>query len=208
MTPLAAALSGALAGWLGPLRYLAYRAERRKQAFLKSFPGAIDMIVRGAKSGLSLMDCLAMAAADAETPVRGEFRTILAQLGAGVPLPAAMERLACAVPAPEVRFFVMVMSAQTQTGGSLTGALANLASVLRQRERIAMKIRIASAEGRLSAAIIGTLPVVVAGGAAVLAPDYISFLWTDEGGRRVALFCLFWLALGVYALLRMSRIEV
>ncbi len=203
-----AGLAAASAAWFAPRRYLGLRANRRRQAFLRAFAPVVDTIVRGMKSGLSLMDCLAMVANDAAAPVRQEFETIMAQMKAGVPLSAAMEKLAAAMPAPEVRFFTMIMSAQSQTGGNLTEALGNLAGLLRDREKIAAKARIASAEGRMSALIIGALPFAVIGATAAFAPNYIAFLWNDEAGRRIALFCAFWLACGVLVLARMARIEV
>lgn len=205
------AIAGAFAllgGWFFPQRYVAQRTERRKQAFLNAFSPAIDMIIRGARSGLSVMDCLTMVANDAASPVREEFRKVIAQLGAGVALPVTMQKLAKAVPTAEVRFFTMLMSAHNQTGGNLTEALTNLATVLHHRERIATKIRIASAEGRISALIIGSLPFLVIGVAGLFAPGYISFLWTDDSGREVALYSLIWLTLGVFVLFRMARIEV
>jgi tight adherence protein B len=166
------------------------------------------MIVRGAKSGLSIMDCLAMVASDAASPVKEEFEALVTQLRAGVALPAAMEKLAAAMPAPEVRFFVMIMSAQNHTGGNLTDALANLSGVLRDRDRIASKTRIAAAEGRASALIIGALPFLVIGATAAITPDYISVLWADEAGRRIGVTCMVWLAIGIFVLGRMARIEV
>lgn len=203
------ALFGAcLGGWLLPQRYLGYLAGRRRLAFLKAFSPAIDMIIRGARSGLSLMDCLKMVASDAASPVREEFQSVIAQLGAGVALSSTMEKMARAIPAPEVRFFALVMAAQSQSGGNLTDALSNLSTVLHQRERIAAKIRIASAEGRLSSIIIGILPFMVIGASALLAPDYIAFLWRDEGGREIAVFSLLWLMAGIAVLIRMARIEV
>ncbi|HKJ63077.1 MAG TPA: type II secretion system F family protein [Hyphomicrobiales bacterium] len=203
-----AIIFGSLAGGFIPLRYLSWRAERRKQAFLKAFSPAIEMIIRGTKSGLSLMDCLAMVASDAASPVREEFQNITSQLAAGVTLTAAMERLARTTPTAEIRFFTMVMSAQSQTGGNLTDALSNLANVLHQRQRLATKIRIASAEGKISALIIGILPFFVIGGTYAFSPDYISFLWTDETGHKAGLFSLVWLVIGFFVLIRMSKFEV
>lgn len=208
LSPVTAITVGVLGAWLIPQRLLAIRANRRRRVFLAAFAPAVDMIVRGVKSGLSLMDCLSMVASDAPSPVRDEFATILAQLQAGVPLPTAMEKLSAAMPAPEVRFFVMIMSAQTQTGGNLGEALSNLSGVLRDREKIAAKIRIASAEGRASALIIGALPFMVIGAAAAFAPHYIAMLWTDAGGRQVAAMCAVWLFAGIFVLGRMARIEV
>jgi tight adherence protein B len=205
---LLAVIFGAFAGCFLPLRYLGWRTDRRKLAFLNAFSPAIEMIIRGAKSGLSLPDCYTMVGSDAASPVREEFQTISSQLAAGVSLSAAMERLARTTPTPEVRFFTNVMSTQNQTGGNLTEALSNLANVLRQRERLATKIRIASAEGRISALIIGILPFFVIGGTYAFSPDYISFLWTDETGRKAGLFSLIWLIVGIFVLIRMSKFEV
>ncbi len=203
----AALMIALLAATVVPQRYLDFRARRRKQAFLIAFAAAVDMIVRGAKSGLSLMDCLAIVAADGEEPVRREFALILAQLKAGVPLAAAMEKLAAAMPAAEVRFFVLIMGVQSQTGGNLTEALGNLAGVLRDRQKLAAKVRIASAEVRASALVIGALPFAVIGATTFFAPNYIAMLWTDDAGRRLAGFCAVWLAAGVLVLRRMARIE-
>jgi tight adherence protein B len=206
--PAAALGAACLAAWFLPQRYLAMRAERRKLAFLTAFSAAVDMIVRGAKAGLAVADCFAVVAADAAEPVKSEFEAILAQLKAGVPLPAALDKLAAAMPAPEVRFFTLIMSMQSQTGGNLTDALANLSGVLKDREKIASKVRIASAEARASALIIGLLPFAVIAGTAAVAPSYITVFWADEAGRRIAVFCIVWLVAGAIVLRRMARIEV
>jgi tight adherence protein B len=207
--PMHAALAAALTAALtGPPRVLDHRARRRRKAFLAAFGNAVDMIVRGAKSGMSLTDCFAIVACDAEDPVKLEFETVLAQLRAGVPLPAAMDKLAAAMPLAEVRFFVLLMSMQSQTGGNLCEALANLSQILRARHQIAAKVRVASAEVRASALIIGALPFLVIGATAAFAPHYIALLWTDDAGRRVAIFSIVWLLAGVFVLRQMARIEV
>jgi tight adherence protein B len=205
---LPALMTALIAALVAPQRYLAFRADRRRKAFLAAFGNAVDMIVRGAKSGLSLMDCLAIVASDAEEPVKLEFESILAQLRAGVPLSAAMDKLAAAMPLAEVRFFVLLMSMQSQTGGNLTEALINLSKILRARDQIASKVRIASAEVRASALIIGALPFLVIGATAAFAPDYIRILWTDDAGRRITIFAAVWMLAGFLVLRRMARIEV
>jgi tight adherence protein B len=103
--PLAIATpAGIAAAWMLPRRLLTFFADRRKRCFLDAFGAAVDMIVRGAKSGLSLMDCLAIVAGDAEEPVRSEFEAMLSQLRAGVPMAVAMDKLSAVMPVPEVRF--------------------------------------------------------------------------------------------------------
>jgi tight adherence protein B len=190
-----------------PARLLDLLARRRQRHFLAGFVGAIDIVVRGARSGLSLPDCLAVVANDAAPPVKREFAPLVAQLRAGMPLVGALEKLAGRMPIPEVRFFVLVISIQSQTGGNFTEALANLASVLRERERLAAKVRTASAEVKASAIAIGALPFIVVGAAALLAPDYIAVLWRDESGRRLAGLSILWLLIGVAVLRRMARVE-
>lgn len=208
LLPFTAATAMAIpAAWFIPKWRLAYLAGRRRRKFLAAFGAAVDMIVRGAKSGLSLMDCLAIVATDAEEPVRREFAAILSQLRAGVPLKAAMEKLSGIMPAAEVRFFALIMSIQSQTGGNLTKPLSNLAGVLRDRQKLAVKVRIASAEARVSALIIAALPFGVIAATAMFAPDYIAMLWRDEAGRRLAAICAVWLGLGIVVIRHMARIE-
>lgn len=202
---IAVAISGA---WFFPQRGLSYLAERRRQKFIADFPSAIDMIVRGIRSGHSVADCLNVVANDAAPPIAKEFRSVVAQLRAGVPLGEAMLRLGVAMPVPELRFFTTVMAMQNQIGGNLSETLGNLSKMLRDRQRLAMKVRTASAEVKASAIAVGSLPFIVAAATSLLSPDYISVLWTDEAGRRVVFITLVWLCLGILVLRRMARIEV
>jgi tight adherence protein B len=203
-TSLSAAL---LLAVLLPSRLLDFLAMRRQRRFLGGFTGAIDIILRGARSGLSLPDCMALVANDAAPNVRQEFAPVVAQLRAGVPLTGAMDRLAMRMPLPEVKFFTLVIAIQSQTGGNFTEALANLAGVLRERERVTAKVRTASAEVKASAITIGSLPFIVVGATALFAPDYIAVLWREEAGRRLAGLSILWLLVGVAVLRRMARIE-
>lgn len=207
MSPVFALGMAAIGGGLLPLRWLAYLAGRRHQQFLSGFGSAVDMVLRGAKSGLSVIDCLNIAADDADPKVRQEFAAIVAQLRAGVPLSEAMTRFATLIPLSEVRFFALIMSMQSQTGGNLSDSLSNLAKVLRDRERIAAKVRIASAEVKVSAITVGALPFVVMGVTMFTSPDYISVLWTSESGYKILMFSAVWLSIGIGVLRRMARIE-
>ncbi len=208
LMPFGASLSaGMLAAVVLPSRMLGLLARRRQQRFLAGLSSAIDIIVRGARSGLSLPDCLTMVAQDAAPAVRTEFVPVVAQLRAGVPLSGAIDRLATRMPVPELRFFALVVTIQSQTGGNFTDALANLAGVLRERERLAAKVRTASAEVKASAVTIGALPFVVIGATALLAPDYIAVLWKEEAGRTLAGMAALWMMAGIFVLRRMARIE-
>jgi tight adherence protein B len=144
---------------LGLPRFILSRVIKRRQAkFLIEFANAIDIIVRGVKSGLPLSDCLQIIAAEAPEPVRGEFVDLVEQQKVGVPLSRAFERMSERMPLQEVNFFAIVIAIQAQTGGSLAEALGNLSSVLRDRYRLQAKVRAFSAEAKASAMIIGSLP--------------------------------------------------
>jgi tight adherence protein B len=206
--PLGACLSAAMMlAVLGPAKLLDRLARRRQQHFLDGFAGAVEMIVRSVRSGLSLPDCLGMVANDAAPAVRREFAPMVAQLRAGVPLAATADKLAARMPVPEVRFFAIVLAIQSQTGGNFTEALANLAGLLRERERLRSKVRTASAEVKASAITIGSLPFIVGGATALLAPDYIAVLWQEEAGRQLVGASLIWLMIGIAVLRKMARIE-
>lgn len=203
-TGFSAALTVAV---LLPARALDMMIQRRQRRFLAGFAAAVDMIVRGARSGLSLSDCLGIVASDAAPAVRAEFAPLVAQLKAGVSVAVVIDKLAMRMPVPEARFFAIVLSVQSQTGGNFTDALANLANVLRERDRLAAKVRAASAEVRASALIIGALPFLVVGVTALLAPDHIAVMWKDEAGRRLSGLCVIWLIVGIAVLRRMARVE-
>ncbi|MEJ2124381.1 MAG: type II secretion system F family protein [Alphaproteobacteria bacterium] len=203
-----AAAASIFIAWFLPGRWLAHLAERRRQKFINGFAAAVDMMVRGIRSGHSVTDCLNVVANDASPPIAKEFSAVVAQLRAGVSLTEAMTKLNAAVPVPELRFFTTVMAMQNQTGGNLSETLGNLSRMLRDRQKLAMKVRTASAEVKASAIAVGSLPFIVAAATSLLAPDYISTLWNDDAGRRVVFMTAGWLCLGVFVLRRMARIEV
>jgi tight adherence protein B len=191
-----------------PPRLLVYLAERRRRTFLVGFTEAVEMVLRGAKSGLSIADCLNIVAHDGAPLIRKEFSAIVAQLRAGVPVSEAMLRLTTAMPLPDVRFFALIMSLQSQTGGNLSEALGNLVNVLRSRQKLAAKVRIASAEVKTSAITIGSLPLLVVAATMFVAPDYIALLWESESGRRILTFSATWMIIGILVLKRMAQIRV
>ena len=159
--PLPALGFGLAGGLLLPHLYVNRERRRRFKAFTAEFPNAVDVIVRGVKAGLPLVDCLRMIASEAKEPVRSEFKTILDDQTLGVPIDQAVQRLAERIPVAEANFFAIVISLQSRSGGSLSEALGNLSRVLRERKKMAGKIKAMSSEAKASAGIIGSLPVVV-----------------------------------------------
>ena len=201
-------LMAALAGGLGLPRWLLkYMTKRRHQKFMREFANAIDIIVRGVKTGLPLNDCLAIIAAESPEPIRGEFEDLVEKQRVGVPLAKAFERMYERIPLQEVNFFAIVVSIQQQTGGNLAEALSNLAQVLRDRQRLAGKVAAFSAEAKASAAIIGVLPPAVMLLVYMTTPDYIALLWQEQLGKIMLMASVTWMTVGVLVMRKMINFD-
>ena len=204
---LPAAGFGLAGGLLLPHLYVGFKRRRRFARFRNLFPDAIDVIVRGIKSGVPLADCLKIVAAEAPEPVRGEFKTVIEDHALGMPLGDAVQRLPDRMPVSEASFFAIVIAVQSRTGGNLSEALANLSTVLRQRKKMVAKIAAMSAEAKASGGIIGSLPIVVGGVLYFTAPDYIGLLFSTTTGNLVLAACGVWMGLGMLVIRQMINFD-
>jgi tight adherence protein B len=139
--------------------------------------------VRGLRSGLPLHDCLKMIGKECPEPLAGEFRRLVESLSMGVTLEQGLEKMHERMPAPELRFFAIVLGIQQKTGGNLGEALGNLSTVLRGRRMMREKIKALSSEAVSSAGVIACLPPGVAGLLSVVNPHYLSAMFTDPRGH-------------------------
>jgi tight adherence protein B len=190
-----------------PLWLLMFLKQRREKNFLNAFPDAIDVIVRGIKSGLPVGDCLKVIAAEAPEPVRSEFRAIVETQTIGMPLGEACTKLYERIRVPEANFFGIVISIQQKSGGNLSEALSNLSRVLRDRKKMQAKIRAVSMEAKASAVIIAALPIAVMILVYLTSPDYITLLWTTELGRLMLAGSAVWMAIGVLVMKKMINFD-
>ena len=198
----------AFAGAFGLPRWLlSFLKKRRENKFLNTFPDAVDIIVRGVKAGLPLLDCLKMIMTDAPEPVKSEFRAIVETQAIGMPLGEACGKLYEDMPLPEANFFAIVVSIQQRSGGNLSEALGNLSRVLRDRKKMKAKIRAMSQEAKSSAAIIGALPIAVMTLVYVSSPNYISLLWTEPLGRVMLAASAVWMLAGVLVMKKMINFD-
>ncbi len=207
LPPMGAVLASAA---LGPgliLLMLRRQRKKRKKAMEKEFPGALDIIVRGVKSGLAFNDCLKIAARDVPEPLRGEFATLVEQQSLGMTMAEAVGRFANRVPLEEANFFAIVIALQTRTGGKMAESLDNLVSVLRARIQLRAKIQSMSAEAKASGMIIGALPLVVATMVYFTSPDYIAILFTELIGNVVLVVCALWMTIGVLVMKKMIAFD-
>ena len=204
---LVAVLLGAAGAFGLPRWMLSYLKKRRENKFLNAFPDAVDIIVRGVKAGLPLLDCLKMITAESPEPVKSEFRAIVETQAIGMPLGDACGKLFEQMPVPEANFFGIVISIQQRSGGNLAEALGNLSRVLRDRKKMKAKIQAMSMEAKASASIIGALPVAVMTLVYITSPNYISLLWTEPLGRVMHAASLVWMSMGVLVMKKMINFD-
>lgn len=205
--PLIALAGGFAAGMGLPRWVLGFLAKGRTKKFTEAFSDAIDIIVRGIKSGLPVHDCLKIIGKESPEPLGGEFRTLTENIAMGVPIDAALEKMYERMPTNELRFFSIVLGIQAKTGGNLAEALGNLSTVLRSRKLMAEKIKALSAEAVASAFIIGCLPPGVMILITVIAPDYMATLFSDLRGRLLLLVAAFWMGTGIFIMRRMINFK-
>lgn len=199
----------AISGGLGlPRLWLRMVIRRRLNAFTKHFADAIDVIVRGIRSGLPVGECFLMIASEAPEPVKTEFRLIVESQKLGLTTEEVMARAAERVPTAELRFFGIVLTIQQTTGGNLAETLSKLSEVLRSRKRMRDKIQAMSSEAKASAGIIGSLPVAVAVILALVAPKYIDILFTTPMGHLILFAGISIMGTGILVMRQMINFEI
>ena len=207
MPVLYALAFGFASALLLPFAFVNLKRGQRFKAFSNEFPNALDVIVRGVKAGLPLIDCLKVIAQEAQEPVCSEFREIIEDQTLGLPMDEAVMRLQDRMPISEARFFAIVIAIQSRTGGSLSEALGNLSHVLRERKKMQGKIKAMSSEAKASAGIIGALPIIVALLVYLTTPDYIMLLFTTEMGNNALYASGIWMMMGVMMMRKMINFD-
>ncbi len=188
--------------------FVRFRGQMMSERFMKQLPGVLDTIIRGIRAGLPVQECIANAGQEFDDPVGGHFRAIAERVQLGEPLDVALWRVARVVDRPEMDFFAISIAIQQETGGSLSEALGNLAKLLRDREKMKLKIRAISSEARASAMIIGALPFAMLALLSVMSPDYIAPLFTDTRGNYMLAAGLVSISMGAFVMWRMTKFEI
>jgi len=201
----------AIAGIVGvfglPSFILNKMIKRRQNKFIANLANAIDVVVRGVKTGLPLNDCLGIIARESPEPIASEFKEVVDQQRLGVTLGEALDRLVVRVPLPEVKFLAIVISIQQSAGGNLSEALGNLSQVLRDRFSIKLKVKALSAEALASAMVLGSLPPMVILLLQLSAPTYLTPLFSTKVGNFLLMFGAFWMACGIAIMRKMINFK-
>jgi tight adherence protein B len=205
---LLVAVGGGFAMGLGFPRWLLnYLKKRRETKFLDNFPDSVDIIVRGIKAGLPLLDSMKIIVTDAPEPIKSEFKNILDTQAIGMPIGEACIKLYESIPLAEANFFGIVISIQQKAGGNLSEALGNLSRVLRDRKKMKAKIRAMSMEAKASGGIIGALPIVVGGVVYITSPDFITVLFVHPVGHMMLAGSAIWMCMGIFVMKKMINFD-
>jgi tight adherence protein B len=160
------------------------------------------------QAGHAFSSALLIVGSEGSPPIRNEFQTTFDEINFGIATETALHHLTQRVASSDLRFFVVAVLIQLETGGNLTDILKSLAALIRDRQRIAGTVRVLTAEGRLSAWILGLLPFVLAAILSVVNHEFISKLWTEPLGIRMLQISLTLMVLGVWWMWRMVRVEI
>jgi tight adherence protein B len=191
-----------------PLLYVNFKRNQRMRAFEEQFPEALDFLARSMRAGHAFSVSLEMMGEETPDPLGQEFRVLFNEQNLGAPLDVALKNLAVRVPLLDVRFFVSSVMLQRQTGGNLSEILSRLAYVIRERFRLKGQVRAASAHGRITAAILTAMPMVVAVAMMFVAPDYLPAMAKDPDGKWLLLGAVLAQLIGYYCMKRIIDIKV
>ena len=209
--------SGALALALGvgllvgaglPHMVVNYFIKARSNKFTTKFPDAIELLVRGLRSGLPVTETLGVVAQEVPGPVGQEFKLVIERIKIGRTMEEALQETADRLNTPEFSFFCITLAIQRETGGNLAETLSNLADVLRKRSQMKLKIKAMSSESKASAYIVGALPFIVFGMIYYINPEYIGGFFTEDRLIVAGLGGLTWMSIGAFIMAKMVSFEI
>jgi tight adherence protein B len=199
---------GLFVGIGGPHFSVGWMIKRRVNKFTSNFPDAIELMVRGLRSGLPITETLGVVSSEVPGPVGMEFRMVADKMKIGRTMEAALQDTADRLGTPEFQFFVITLAIQRETGGNLAETLSNLADVLRKRAQMKLKIRAMSSESKASAYIVGSLPFVVFTLVWFINPKYMGDFFTDERLMVAGIGGIIWMSIGAFIMAKMVNFEI
>jgi tight adherence protein B len=199
---------GAAAGAGLPHLVVDFHIKKRTNAFISKFPDALELLVRGLRSGLPVTETLGLVSKEVPGPVGVEFRAIVDRIKVGKTMEDALQDTGDRLGIPEFNFFTITLAIQRETGGNLAETLSNLADVLRKRGQMKLKIKAMSSESKASAYIVGSLPFIVFAMISWVNPEYIGGFFTDDRLIVAGIGGLTWMSIGVFIMAKMVSFEI
>ena len=191
-----------------PHMAVGYFIKRRIGKFTAKFPDAIELLVRGLRSGLPISETIGVVGHEVDGPVGEEFRMVSDKMKIGKSMDAALQDTADRLGTPEFQFFVITIAIQRETGGNLAETLANLANVLRMRGQMKLKIKAMSSESKASAYIIGSLPFIVFVMIYMINGSYMQTFFTDQRLMVGGIGGLVWMGVGAFIMAKMINFDI
>jgi tight adherence protein B len=191
-----------------PFLYLSLKKRNRLQEFEKQLPEALELIARSLRAGHAFTSGMKVVVDNFGEPLGPEFAQVLDEINFGVPVADALRNLAYRVDCAEVKFFVVSVILQRETGGNLAEIIDNIAHIIRERFKFNDKLRVLSAEGKISAIILTVLPFLIFFVIRILNPDYVNSLIQDPIGKKMIVGALVLIAVGIYIMNRMVSIRI
>ena len=199
---------GLLVGAGLPHMVVGHFIKKRGNDFTNKFPDAIELLVRGLRSGLPVTETLGVVSSEVPGPVGEEFKLVTDRIRVGKTMEDALQETADRLNTPEFSFFCITLAIQRETGGNLAETLSNLADVLRKRAQMKLKIKAMSSESKASAIIVGSLPFIVFGLVYWMNPNYLGGFFTDDRLIVTGLGGLTWMGIGVFIMAQMVNFEI
>jgi tight adherence protein B len=190
-----------------PFAWVARLRTRRLQKIERQMPDALDLMSRALRAGHAFPAALKMAGEELVDPLAGELRAVHDEINFGVSMQQALEHLGERVPLTDLRYFIVAVMIQRESGGNLTEILGNLASLVRDRLKLQARVRVLSSEGRMSAWILSLMPFLLGLGMFLVNPKFMSPLWTDPIGISIMKYTLGLMAIGVLIMRKIIRIR-
>ncbi len=191
-----------------PHNVVGFFIKRRVAKFTAKFPDAIELLVRGLRSGLPITETIGVAGQEIDGPVGEEFRAVTDRMRIGKSLDGALQETADRLGTPEFQFFTITIQIQRETGGNLAETLANLADVLRKRAQMKLKIKAMSSESKASALIVGALPFIVFTLVWFINNNYMANFFIDHRLMIAGAGGLIWMGLGAFIMAKMVNFEI
>jgi tight adherence protein B len=193
--------------WL-PLAWVGRRRARRLARLEQQLPDALDLLGRALRAGHAFGAGLQMIGEEMPEPIASEFRMVHDEVNFGVSLEQALGNLSARVPITDLRYFVVAVLIQRESGGNLTEVLGNLSRLIRQRLKLFWHVRVLSAEGRMSAWLLSLLPFAIGGLMSVFNPEFMAPLWNDPLGIAITRGMLVSMVFGMLVLRKIIRIRI
>jgi len=198
---------GGVVGYL-PFFWLGRKKKARMDAFHRQLPEVLDLMSRALKAGHTFGGAMRMVADEFDEPVGGEFRKTIDEINYGMDVDRALNNLLERVDVADLKFFAVSVNIQRETGGNLAEIVENIARLVRERFVLFGKVRVLSAEGRLSAWLLSALPFVVTLILYLINPGYMSLMWTTELGQQMSYGAIIGMAFGMWCMRRLVNIKV